>query len=165
VRELAVVNASPLIYLSKVKQLSLLSLLAAKIVIHREVFNEITAKGDVSTNVTLRAVQENATWLNVADAAVVAPNNVVAWDLGAGESAVIATALANGNCPAIIDDALGRKCAKTLGVELFGTLGLVLIAKQRGRIESARALLAELRLNGMFLSQGVIDSAVALVGE
>jgi predicted nucleic acid-binding protein len=165
VRELAVVNASPLIYLSKVKQLSLLTLLATRIVVPREVYNEIAAKGDIDTNVTVHALNQNAAWLSVADSPVPASNNVVSWDLGAGESAVIATALANPNCPAIIDDALGRKCAKTLGVELFGTLGLVLIAKQRGRIDSARSLLAQLRVNGMFLAQGVIDPAVALVGE
>jgi predicted nucleic acid-binding protein len=115
--------------------------------------------------ITLHALNENVTWLSIADSPVPAPNSVVSWDLGAGESAVIATALASPNCPAIIDDALGRKCANTLGVELFGTLGLVLIATQRGRIDSARALLSELRANGMFLSQSFIDQAVALVAE
>jgi predicted nucleic acid-binding protein len=165
VRELAVVNASPLIYLSKVKRLSILRLLAPRIVVPREVFNEVTAKSADGANITVHALADNATWLHVADLSVNAPNSVVSWDLGAGESAVIATALANPNCPAIIDDALGRKCAKTLGVELFGTLGLILIAKQRGHIDSARALLSELRAHGMFLSQSAIDRAVALVGE
>ena len=164
-RDLAVVNASPLIYLSKVNQLSLLRLIASRVIVPHQVFDEIAAKGEATRNAATRQVLANSDWLAVAAAPIPAPNAVIAWDLGAGESAVIATALANPQCAAVIDDALGRKCAKTLGVDLFGTLGLVLIAKQRGHIESARTLLTALRVNGMFLSQDIVEQALALVSE
>lgn len=162
VRDCAVVNASPLIYLSKVNQLPLLRLIAPRILVPNAVVAEIAAKGP--GNATSAALEAHREWL-VPETVTAVPNNVLAWDLGAGESEVIATALTHANCPAIIDDALARKCATTLKVELFGTLGLVLIAKQRGLIQSARTLLSELRANGMFLSAAIVDQTVALVDE
>jgi predicted nucleic acid-binding protein len=41
----------------------------------------------------------------------------------------------------------------------------VLIAKQRGRISSARAVLEQLRLSGMYLSDKILNEALALIGE
>lgn len=161
-RECAVVNASPLIYLSKIDRLPLLQLVASRVLVPQAVMAEIAAKGQ--NNVTHLTVLQQASWL-IPQVQIDVPAPVLAWDLGAGESAVIATALSRTACPAIIDDGLGRKCAQTLGVELLGTLGLVLIAKQRGVVDSARALLADLRANGMYLSPAVVERAVALVGE
>lgn len=66
---------------------------------------------------------------------------------------------------AIIDDGAGRRCAEVLGVPLAGTLGLVLLAKQRGMIPSARQVIATLKQHGMFLSEKTIDQALTLVGE
>lgn len=46
-----------------------------------------------------------------------------------------------------------------------GTLGLVLVAKQRGRISAARPVLDAMRGWGMYLSDSVLNKALALVGE
>jgi predicted nucleic acid-binding protein len=59
----------------------------------------------------------------------------------------------------------GRRCATTLGIPIRGTLGLVLTAKQRGEISTARPVLEQLRLSGMYLSDRVMNQALALVGE
>lgn len=66
---------------------------------------------------------------------------------------------------AILDDLAARRCARVLGIEFRGTLGLLLLAKQRGRIARARPVLDVLRREGMFLSDRVADEALALVGE
>lgn len=65
----------------------------------------------------------------------------------------------------IIDDLAGRRCAEALGIPVRGTLGIVLTAKKRGLIPSARPILEQLRLSGMYLSEKVINQALALVGE
>ncbi|MDJ1180214.1 DUF3368 domain-containing protein [Roseofilum sp. BLCC_M91] len=52
----------------------------------------------------------------------------------------------------ILDDLAARRCADTLGIPTRGTLGLVLIAKQRGHISRARPILEQLRQSGMYLS-------------
>lgn len=161
-RELAVVDASPLIFLSKVNQLALLKLAAIRVVVPHEVATEISAKGD--DDITARAVRDNAAWLHILPASPV-PNAIQAWDLGAGESAVLAAAQQATHAVAVLDDLLGRKCAHTFGIETLGTLGLILIAKQRGHLPLARPMLEQMRLNGMYLADTVIDRALAMVGE
>ena len=66
---------------------------------------------------------------------------------------------------AVIDDLAGRRCAEALGLSLRGTVGLVLAAKQAGRITAARPILERLRDSGMYLSDAVLNRALSRVGE
>ena len=102
-------------------------------------------------------------WLKLID--VVVPPVIQAWDLGPGESAVLAWAHEHPGSEAIIDDLAARRCAAVLGVPVRGTLGLVLLAKQRGRVALARPVIDALRREGMYLSDRIVDAALALVGE
>jgi predicted nucleic acid-binding protein len=103
-------------------------------------------------------------WIQVLDPIPV-PAVIQAWDLGPGESAVLAWAQLHPETEAIIDDLAARRCARVLGIGVRGTLGLLLLAKQRGRIARARPVLDALRREGMYLSDRVVDEALALVGE
>jgi predicted nucleic acid-binding protein len=60
----------------------------------------------------------------------------------------------------------GRNLAVKEGVPIIGLLGVVLLAKRRGLIPSARALLQGLdRDAGMYLSPEIRDAALESVGE
>lgn len=159
--EAAIVNASPVIYLSRTRYLDLLQLAAPEVAIPHPVAKEIQARG--SADPAARAIAETP-WLQEVDSPQV-PAEVLAWDLGPGESAVIAWALRHPDCLAIIDDREGRRCAETLGVRLRGTLGLVLRARREGLIPKARPVLDTLRAAGMYLSQQLMDLALAEIGE
>jgi predicted nucleic acid-binding protein len=89
----------------------------------------------------------------------------LAWDLGAGESAVLALALANSGTRAIIDDLQGRRCAEALGIPLRGTVGLILRARRSGVIASARDALNAVRGAGLFLSDRICVEVLKEVGE
>ena len=65
----------------------------------------------------------------------------------------------------ILDDLAARRCAAIHQIPVRGTLGLVLVAKRRGVISSARSTLDELRRVGMYLSDAVLDDALSLIGE
>jgi predicted nucleic acid-binding protein len=93
------------------------------------------------------------------------PAQIQSWGLGPGESSVLAWAHAHPGSEAIIDDLAGRRCAAAFNIPVRGTLGLALIAKQRGRIPSARRVLDQLRQGGMYLSDQVMNDALTLVGE
>jgi predicted nucleic acid-binding protein len=84
---------------------------------------------------------------------------------GPGESAVLTWAHAHVGSEAIIDDLAGRRCAAAFHIPVRGTLGLVLVAKQRGRIPSARQILEQLRQSGMYLSDPAMNNALRLIGE
>lgn len=79
-----------------------------------------------------------------------------AWNLGAGETAVLSYALAHPPLRAILDDADARRCARTLGVPILGTCGVLLLAKRRGLLPSLVTGLEKLRDARLWLSDDLI---------
>ena len=156
-----VVNASPLILLARANRLELLASQSSRIHVPGPVAEELQARSEDDPAVRALRTRE---WLEVVESPPI-PDRIRAWDLGAGESSVLACCLARKDPLAIIDDLAGRRCAEALGVRVRGTLGLVLRAKREGRIPSARRELETLRLAGMYLSAKVVKRALALVGE
>jgi predicted nucleic acid-binding protein len=126
--EAAVVDASPLIYLSATSQLPLLRLAAEEVLVPRAVADEVGRWGE--DDPTARALAATP-WLRVIDTPSV-PASIEAWNLGPGESAVLAYAIAHPGVQPIIDDLAGRRCAVVHHLEFRGCVGLVLVAKQRG---------------------------------
>jgi predicted nucleic acid-binding protein len=161
VPEHAVVNASPLIFLSRANFVDLLQLSAPDVVVPAPVSEELSRRGPADG---AASVMEKTPWIRIVPAPET-PASILAWDLGDGESSVLAWALANPGSEAIIDDLAARRCAATLGVDVRGTLGLVLLGKKRGRIELARPVLEVLRASGMYLTEDIMNRALELVGE
>jgi predicted nucleic acid-binding protein len=161
VAEPAVVNASPLIFLSRAGLIDLLQLISSEVIVPEAVASEIEVRGKSDPTAKILA---KTSWL-VGTQTPSVPPQIQAWGLGPGESSVIAWAHAHKGCEAIIDDLAGRRCAAAFNIPVRGTLGLVLIAKQRGHISSARELLHQLRQAGMYLSDRVLNEALERVGE
>lgn len=154
-----VVNASPLIVLFKGGQADLLPKLFREILVPQAVWEEVTApKEDVAAKQLPKA-----TWANPVDVAVEAA--IAAWDLGAGESAVLSFALQNPTYRTMIDDAAARRCARTLGITTLGTGDAIVLAKQRGIIPSAGDRLRRLQDAGLWLSEEVIALLKQKAGE
>jgi len=136
-----VANASPLILLGKVGQTRLLRDLADELLIPEAVAREVGVKGDGE-----RMLQELLSSPSVSLAGEIAvPKDVEVWDLGRGESEVLAQAMITEGSRAVVDDLEARRCAQALGVGVIGTLGVVLRAKRRGLIEAARPVVTRLR--------------------
>lgn len=155
------INASPLILLTKAGLLDLLQLMSQEIVVPAAVAMEIQQYG--VKDMTSQAIAQT-NWLVVIDTPPV-PELIQSWDLGPGESAVLTWGYVHPNTEVIVDDLAARRCAVALGIPVRGTLGLVLTAKQRGTIPAARPILEQLRDSGMYLSERVMNQALALVGE
>jgi predicted nucleic acid-binding protein len=64
-----------------------------------------------------------------------------------------------------LDDLAARKCARSLGIPIRGTVGVFLLAKQRGIIPAAAPLLEKLIAAGMRFEKRWLDQALQLVGE
>ena len=157
----AVVNASPLILLSAAGLTDLLQLAGNPVFVPQSVVDEVGEHGPTDAAVTsLRQLG----WLTIVPPQ---PTHFIIeqWDLGKGESSVLTWAYAHSGTVAILDDLAARRCADSLGIPTRGTLGLVLIAKQRGRISEARSVVDRLRQAGMYLSDKVVNRALSMVGE
>lgn len=159
--EFPAINASPLIFLSKANLIDLLKIFSPTIIVPEAVALEIQAYGE--TDITAQALAETD-WLVIQSIPLI-PTIIQSWDLGAGESAVLTWGYTNPDTEIILDDLAGRRCATTLGIPVRGTLGLVLSAKQKGEIIAARPIVEQLRRSGMYLSDRVVNQALALVGE
>ena len=156
-----VVNASPVILLSRVGQFDLLLRLGPPVVIPEAAVLEIQRRG--TTDSAVRALA-HATWLASVDPGPI-PAKVAAFGLGDGETAVLAHTLANAGSGAIVDDQAARNAAAALGIPHQGTLGVIIFAKAQGIIPAARPLVEQLRQYGMYLSDPVMNQALAQVGE
>ena len=139
----------------------MLQVLSPEVLVPQAVASEILRRGP--TDVTVQTINQT-NWLSVIEPPIVPPL-IQAWDLGAGESSVLAYALAHPGTEAIVDDLAARRCAAALSIPVRGTLGLVLLAQQRGVIPKARPVLEQLRQVGMYLSDPVMNRALALIGE
>lgn len=155
------INASPLILLTKAGLLDLLQSVSQEVVVPAAVAIEIQQYG--VKDVTAQAIALTD-WLIVVETPPVS-ELIQSWDLGPGESAVLTWGDVHPNTEVIVDDLAARRCAVALGIPVRGTLGLVLTAKQRGTIGAARPILEQMRDSGMYLSERVMNQALALVGE
>ena len=156
-----VINASPLILLGKADQLGWLPDLG-QVIVPQSVASEVAAG---STADPARR------WLDSAAAAAIIQRDVperdelFAWNLGRGETAVIAWGMANPGFEAVLDDAAARRCAAVFGIRQRGTLSLVALAKRRGFIEAVRPVFAKLQAAGLFVTQALMDQVARSVGE
>lgn len=146
--EPAVVNASPLIFLARGNLFHLLRLTGDRVVVPTAVAEEIRRRG--LTDSTVVAV-ESSDWVDVVEAGSVPPV-IQAWDLGPGESAVLAWATAHPGAEAILDEPGRAPVRSHPRVSVRGTLGLLLLARRRGVVPAARPLLETLRGAGMNVS-------------
>lgn len=159
--EVAFVDASPLILLSRAGRLDLVRVAGRTVVAPRAVLDEIAAYGpDDPEWCAIRA----ATWISTADPAP-APPAIQGWDLGPGETQVLTLAKATPGSIAVLDDREARRCARAVGVPVRGTLGLLLVARARGELTLVRPLVEALRRGGMRISDDVVDAALREVGE
>lgn len=155
-----VINASPLILLGKADQLGWLPKLG-NLVIPGAVAVEIASgpDGDPARG-----------WIGREGAQFVKNEppptaELLAWDLGSGETAVISWALVNRGFEAVLDDAAARRCSAAFGVPMRGTLSLVALAKKRGIVAACRPIFERLTASGLYVSRSIVEQVAGSVGE
>nr|VFJ60251.1 MAG: hypothetical protein BECKFW1821A_GA0114235_11008 [Candidatus Kentron sp. FW] len=156
-----VVNASPLILLGKIDHLDLLFELADAVVVPRAVIGEIAAKPDGAQ--ILHRLSRYVSYSAASDERV--RREILGWDLGAGETQVIANAQLYGADRLVLDDIAARRCAMAMGFRVIGTLGVVGRAKRMGKLERAAPIIEHLRRAGLYVSEELMQRVLREVGE
>lgn len=157
---LAIVNTSPLLYLHQVGPLEILP----------QLYNRVIAPIAVEQGLAVGKASgidvpelNPLDWLKVQVSNSAAVPNVI--DLGRGEAEVIALGLENPDSLPIFDDQLGRKIAKFYRLRCTGTLGVLIKAKQADYLEAIAPVIANLKSQGMWLSEEIIETALNFAGE
>lgn len=155
-----VLNASPLIVLARAGYEDLLLKLPEQVVVPRPVETEIQVgpAGDPARQVLA------AGKFSVVEVAL--REEILTWDLGRGETAVLSYALSNPGWSAILDDRVARNCARSYSIPFKGTLAVVILAKQQGVVDSAARVMRSLQVAGLRLDDAVIRHVLKqTVGE
>ena len=153
-------NTSPIQYLHQADVLELLPTLVGQVCIPEAVAAEL--REGRRRNVRLPALEE-LSWLIVRP--VRDPTLLpLVTHLGDGEKEVLALGLETQDPLLLLDDRDARRYARALELEVSGTLGLLLRAKERGVLDAVRPVLDRIqalrfRLNAK-TRQGVLERAV-----
>ena len=124
-------NSSPIMYLAKIEKLSLLKELFSKIIIPKEVYEEVVEKGKeggfLDSLRVEKAVKEG--WIKINK-----ENREMEYfrEIGTGESALISLAKKEKADLVLIDDASARIIAESFGLNVKGTLYVLLLGCKNG---------------------------------
>ena len=152
---IVVADTSPLTALLTLGEENLLPKLFAEVIIPDAVRTEL-----LSNHVRL------PDWLKVATVQNPAQVGKYSQIVDAGEAEAIELAQELHADRLLIDERKGRKLAVQEGVAVIGLLGVVLLAKRKALIPSARHLLQRLDQEaGMYLAADICNQALKTVGE
>jgi len=152
---IVVSDTSPLTALLTVSEAELLLKLFNEVIIPEAVQREL-----------LRGHPRIPSWLRVEPVKDLTLVKHYAKTVDIGEAEAIGLAKQLGADHLLIDERKGRNLAIQEGVPVLGLVGVVLLAKRRGLIPSARTLLQRLeREAGMYLGEDLREKALKAVGE
>ncbi len=157
----AISNTSPLVYLHRIEVLHWLPLLFDSVWTPSAVADELRTGLQRGYNVPEPDKYE---WLEIVTPRQT-PSEWFALDLGAGEIAAMSLALENRERIVILDDALAWHIAHAAGLSVWGTLRIILTAKDQGLTESVTLHVDRLRESGMWISDEVRHRIMQLAGE
>ncbi len=139
-------DTSCLIALTKIGKLDLLRDLYQEIVISTDVYQEF---GSTLPN-----------WILIREHKNKVTQQELEKRLDKGESSAIALAMESDNSILIIDEIKGRKIARSLNVEIIGTIGIILLANKKGLINDVIGTMLQLTNMGFRLSDKLIQMIV-----
>lgn len=163
--EMTVSNSGPLIHLAMIGRLDLLKLLFGRVVIPRTVRMEVVDRGKEEGKADAFLIEgeiENG-WIVVDDPFGSAEDIADSVGIDAGEAEAIMLARSR-HCPVLIDDLAARRFASGLGLEVTGSIGVVVRAVKVGLISRDEGLdaLDKLALV-MWLNVGVYEDVRKVV--
>lgn len=161
-RAVVLSDASPLIALSLIDRLDLLHSLLDRITITDVVQREVLPGGCKPGQAAIAAAIE-AEWIRVIGDPWPEPK---LHELDEGEASTLRAAM-HLKVPrlVLIDERAGRAVARELGIAHSGTVGVIVQAKKRGLVPSARQLFEQMLARHFRVAAEMIREALAQAGE
>jgi predicted nucleic acid-binding protein len=150
-QKIIVSDTSCLILLDKIGELNLLHVIFGQITVTKEIASEFK--------------NELPDWCKIEEATNKTYQMILEASLDKGEASAIAFAIEQTDCLLIIDDYKGRKYAAQLGIKITGTLGIIILAKLNGYIDSIKPLLDKIKTTDFRLSEELERKALEISNE
>ncbi|MDS4068702.1 MAG: DUF3368 domain-containing protein [Candidatus Competibacter sp.] len=152
-------NTTPFIALASIQQLDLMPRLFQTV----HVVEEVVAECRAGSRIPVPELTQ-LPWIQIVSATpLVYPTLLLALDKG--EKHTLDRAIQYHADWVIIDEKIGRNVAEYLGLQVVGTLGILLKAKQAGWIASFSQNVMAMQSHGIFYHPGLIRKLATTVGE
>jgi len=155
-------NATPLIAFARIGQLALFQKVVGNVVIPEAVAHEIS-KYMPNRQGVINLAQEK--WISIQVVQSKQQMRLLLPTLDRGEAEVIALALERQARLVLIDELTGRKVAESLNLNVSGSVGILIRAKQMGELTAIKPFLDQMKKQGIYFSQRFIDAVLRNVEE
>ncbi len=161
--KIIIADSSPLIAFGRIDQLSVLFQVFGKVIIPSVVADECLTDMTRPGAIAISQAIDNAL-IQINNQTTESEKNELLEILDPGEAAAISLASAL-HAPLLIDEKLGRQVATQLGLKIIGTVGVLLLAKQKNILSKVEPIFAHLRDGHYFLSDKLVEEALIRAGE
>ena len=144
-------DTSCLIALSNINLLNILKDMYQEIIITKEVHEEFGKK--------------LPNWIIVSEVKDKQKQFEIEKNLDKGEASSIALALEIKDSTLIIDEIKGRKIAKSFKIDIIGTIGVLLLANNKGLIKDVLGIILKLVNRGFRISDNLLDRLIDNYGK
>ena len=104
-------------------------------------------------------------WVIISKVANLHYQEILELQIDKGEASAIALAIEMEDATIVLDDYKARKVAEKLGLDITGSLGVIVKAKLRGLITSVKPILAKIKQTNFRLSAAIEDIVIKEAGE
>lgn len=148
--EQAAINSTCIIALDRINQLDLL----------RQSFATLFAPPVIQKEIGF-----SLEWLTIKPVNNIRLISALGTQLDDGEAQAIALAMELGEIPIILDDKKARRIAKQMGLNVIGTMGVLLRAKRKGLIDEVKPLLETLKDVGFYMTDDLYQETLRIADE
>jgi len=146
-----IADTSCLILYDKINKLEILRDTFVELIVTDEVAEEFG--GELPDWIAIQQITNQAQYLELAK------------NLGKGEASSITLALEFNDSLLVIDERKGRKVAEEMKIEIIGSLGVLIKAKEKGRIESVKEILNLIDKTNFRISNSIKEQVLKKAGE
>ncbi|MCW3133281.1 MAG: DUF3368 domain-containing protein [Methanophagales archaeon] len=150
-------NAGPLIALARIGKLDLLKQFT-QIYISNEVYEQVVLKGEGKPGST---EVKDSDWFITKEVKNTLAVESLTIELEKGEAEAIILALELNADLVLIDESIARDIAKSRGLEVIGTVGILAEAYENGLIKDLKKSLDDLRSKKVWISEKVYNRALS----
>lgn len=149
--EIIISDTSCIITLSKINELEIL----------QKLYTTVFITNDVLEEYSLPIPQ----WIKIKSPSDKTRQQILEIQLDRGEASSIALGIELKNSTLILDDIKARKIAEILGLQITGTIGVLIKAKQEGHIKFLKPILNKIKDAGFHISKNLELQALKETGE
>ena len=156
---IVIADSSALVALSICECLPLLDALFGEVKVPQEVYDEVCIAGKPESQILSVYLEGKIYKVDAGD--FIEKSN----GLGKGELAAISLYKQLSADLLLIDDAKARKVAYLNNLEVMGSLGVLLLAKQKGLITVIKPCINRLRSSDIFISESLLKKILTMANE